>query len=292
MAGKTAAPWEIPYSEPLDEPKGWPSLQKEQSERITALMKERFLTVSEHVSSFTAASGELVKATGAITVTLPTPTANTTIGVVANGHNVEITAGSNKIKGGNLEASSVKLTGQEQAILQADGSNYYITSGLAEGIIGETALGSESVTNGKVKNATLKLTEKSVAESLETATIKNENVTGAKIAKETIAKAKLEKAVQEELWNPKGTYSARVELAAGTEYEISSTRPSFVYLEGSQKGPGGGLEVTVGGQTLGGPSTGFTGINTYGWGFIVPAGQKFKVEGSGFNQVFATHVVF
>ena len=130
MSGKTAAPWEIPYSEATDEPKVWPTLNKEQAERVAKLMKERFVTVAEHGIATSAASGELIKATASIAVTLPAAAVNATVGVLANNHEVEIKGGAGVIYGDFITGSStIKLVGYQHVILQSDGTNWFILGG-------------------------------------------------------------------------------------------------------------------------------------------------------------------
>ena len=126
----TASPWLLPWPSPVGKVKLGSVDFQELAERTTTIFKERLITIAEHGSSFTAASGELVKCTAGITVTLPSPTANATVGVLANNYSSEITAGSAKIYGDFVEgATKVKLVGYQHLLLQSDGTNWFIIAG-------------------------------------------------------------------------------------------------------------------------------------------------------------------
>jgi hypothetical protein len=132
MPGKTAAPWEVPFAQAADEAKAFPAaVSQPLAERIAAIFKERLVTVATHGVSFTAASGELVKATGAITVTLPTAAENATVAVLANNHATKLKgAGAAKIYGGHIEGvAEINLVGYQYVVLIADGTNWFILAG-------------------------------------------------------------------------------------------------------------------------------------------------------------------
>ena len=127
---QTAAPWLLPYPDPTGKAKLGATDFKELAERLTTLFKERFLTVTEHGASFAAASGELVKCTGAITVTLPAAAANAIVGVLANNHEVNIGAGASLIYGDFITGSTpITLLGYQHVVLQSDGTNWFIVAG-------------------------------------------------------------------------------------------------------------------------------------------------------------------
>lgn len=143
---ETAAPWLMPYPTSNGEVKLGATNMQEISERATKLFKERLLTLAEHGGSFTAASGELVKATGGITVTLPAAAANATVGVLANNHEVKIGAGAALIYGDFITGiTPITLVGYQHVILQSDGTNWFIIAGESkrevtyEAIVGRTA---------------------------------------------------------------------------------------------------------------------------------------------------------
>lgn len=117
----------IRYSKSTDEIKGFPAEVSEPGAKtIDKFLEERTLTVKEHGVSFTAASGELVKATANIGVTLPTPTANATVGVLANGHEVELKGGSALMFiGGPTGLTPVTISGGQYVVFEADGTNWY-----------------------------------------------------------------------------------------------------------------------------------------------------------------------
>lgn len=88
------------------------------------------LRLGEHGSSLTAAPGELAKCTGAITVTLPEPTANAMVGVLANNHEVKVAAGEALIYGDFIEgATPITLVGYQHVVLVSDGTNWFIVAG-------------------------------------------------------------------------------------------------------------------------------------------------------------------
>ena len=83
-----------------------------------------------HGSNTAALSGELVEATGAITVTSPTAEAGAIFGVLANNHAVTVKPATGKIYGDFIEAASeIKLVGYQHVILQSDGTNWFIVAG-------------------------------------------------------------------------------------------------------------------------------------------------------------------
>lgn len=126
----TISPWSIPYPSGTGKVKLGATDMQEIAERVTAIFKERLTTISSHGTSFTAASGELVKATAAITVTLPAVAANATVGVLANGNAVTVGAGSAKIYGDFVEGvTPIKLVGYQHVVLISDGTNWYIVAG-------------------------------------------------------------------------------------------------------------------------------------------------------------------
>lgn len=132
MSGKTAAPWEIPFPQAADEVKPYPSaVGQPLAERIANIFKERLLTIATHATSFTAATGELAKATGALTVTLPAVAENATVGVLANNHTVKIkTVSAAKIFGGFIEGlEEINLVGYQYVVLVSDGASWFIVAG-------------------------------------------------------------------------------------------------------------------------------------------------------------------
>jgi hypothetical protein len=126
----TASPWSMPFPSSTGEVKKGATDIQELAERITTYLKERLLLVSEHGSSFAAASGELVKCTAAITVTLPAVAANAVVGVLANGHEVKVGAGSALIYGDFITGSTpITLLGYQHVLLVSDGTNWFIVAG-------------------------------------------------------------------------------------------------------------------------------------------------------------------
>jgi hypothetical protein len=127
---ETAAPWKLPYPSSTGEVKLGAQDFAELAERATAIFKERYLTLAEHGASFTAKSGELVKATAAITATLPAAAVNAIVGVLANGHEVTVGAGAAVIYGDFVTGSTpIKLVGYQHVILVSDGTNWFIVAG-------------------------------------------------------------------------------------------------------------------------------------------------------------------
>jgi hypothetical protein len=134
MPGKTAAPWEIPFSEPNDEPKTWPTVQKEQSERVAKMLGEHVLTIKEYAGAGSPKSGELAVETkaGPETLTLPAAgTANQLIGVSCKVASCKVqTAGGAFIYGKWLtlaaKTANVTLTEDMTAFFQSDGTNWIL----------------------------------------------------------------------------------------------------------------------------------------------------------------------
>lgn len=131
MAEKiTAAPWEMPYPTSNGEVKLGATNMQEISERATAIFKERYLTLAEHGASFTAQSGELVKAIATITVTLPPPALNATVGVICASGETTIKMTGPQIFGDFITgAESIKLALYQHVILQSDGTHWFIIAG-------------------------------------------------------------------------------------------------------------------------------------------------------------------
>jgi hypothetical protein len=127
---ETAAPWKMPYPSSTGEVKKGATDIQELAERVTSVLKERLTTISEHGTSFTAASGELIKCTAAITVTLPSVAANATVGILANAHEIKVGSGSAKIYGDFVEGvTSITLVGYQHVVLVSDGTNWFILAG-------------------------------------------------------------------------------------------------------------------------------------------------------------------
>ena len=100
-----------------------------------------FLNQRAMTSSATANAGDLVLASPSVTVTLPAPVLNTTVGVIANSSvtgatqvTVAYGSGSGHIYAmGALAVSSLKLGGaQDTLILQSDGTNWQVIAGLVD----------------------------------------------------------------------------------------------------------------------------------------------------------------
>ncbi|MDE2103141.1 MAG: hypothetical protein KGL39_38200 [Patescibacteria group bacterium] len=91
----------------------------------------RPLQMTSKSTAYTAAPGDLVLATAALTVTLPAATANPLVGVLATSGEVTVTrSGTAKISGDFVsEAESIKLTTNQHVVLQADGTNWWIAAG-------------------------------------------------------------------------------------------------------------------------------------------------------------------
>jgi hypothetical protein len=127
---ETSSPWKMPFPSSTGEVRKGATDIQELAERVTAVLKERLTTCSEHGTSFTAASGELVKATASITVTLPAVATNTTVAVLANGHEVDVSAGSTLIYGDFITGTTaIALVGYQHIVLQSDGTNWFIMAG-------------------------------------------------------------------------------------------------------------------------------------------------------------------
>lgn len=101
-----------------------------QLDRRTWATYGHFLNLIAQATSCTAKSGELVKATGSITVTLPEASVNATVGVLANGHAVTVKAPAGDIYGDFVEGvTSINLIGYQHVVLQSDGTNWFIIAG-------------------------------------------------------------------------------------------------------------------------------------------------------------------
>lgn len=125
LTNQSIAPNSIATNQIINE-----AVTREKVEKPLLEFLEHPLRFASHATSFTAASGELVKATAAITVTTPVAVANATIGVIANGHEVKVKAGSGTINGSFTEgASLVNLVGFQFLVLQCDGTNWFIIAG-------------------------------------------------------------------------------------------------------------------------------------------------------------------
>lgn len=126
----TVAPFDMPVPSSTGEPKHGATNIQELAERVTAYLKERLTLVTEHGSSFTAASGELIKSTAAITVTLPAPSANAVVELLSNGHEVKLGAGSALIYGDFITGSTpLTFLGYQHIRVVSDGTNWFITAG-------------------------------------------------------------------------------------------------------------------------------------------------------------------
>ncbi len=96
----------------------------------TALDDALPLLLVAHSANVEAKAGELVKATGAITVTSPAAADNAVFGVLANGHAVTVKAAAGDIYGDFEEGvTEVKLVGYQHVILQSDGTSWFIIAG-------------------------------------------------------------------------------------------------------------------------------------------------------------------
>jgi hypothetical protein len=133
MAGKTAAPWEIPFSEANDEPKEWPAEQRQQSERIATLFGEHVVTIKTQAGAYTAASGELgIQETAGAVTTLPSATTkDRIIGVTCKASSCKITTSGGAVIYGDFVKGepSLQLAQYQHILLQADGSNWTILAG-------------------------------------------------------------------------------------------------------------------------------------------------------------------
>lgn len=112
-------------------------VDKPRTETIDKYLEERTLSLKEHTTGFTAATGELVKCTKTLTVALPAPALNATIAVfnapAVSTEVTTITAGANKIFGDFINGeSSIKLTQNQHVELRSDGSNWFINDGEAK----------------------------------------------------------------------------------------------------------------------------------------------------------------
>jgi hypothetical protein len=129
MAGSTTN-YAIKFAQGVDKVQKFPAEVSEPGAKtIDKVLYEKTLNLVEHGASFTAKAGELVKCNGAITVTLPAPALNGALGVLANNHTIEITAGAAKIFGDFFEGTACKLLGLQHIVLQSDGTNWYIVAG-------------------------------------------------------------------------------------------------------------------------------------------------------------------
>jgi hypothetical protein len=92
--------------------------------------------INEHITSFTAISGELVKCmTSGITVTSPPTVNGATFGVLASGHEVHVKPASGNILGAAaFGVAELTLSGYQQIILQSDGTNWYVISSAQLGV--------------------------------------------------------------------------------------------------------------------------------------------------------------
>ena len=106
------------------------------AEDIDKLLWERLLNLSEKGASGATTSGQLVKCTGAITVTAPAAALNAVFGVHANGHAVTVKgASAAKIYGGAAEGQTeIQLLGY-QYVVKSDGTNWFIIAGQPSGYL-------------------------------------------------------------------------------------------------------------------------------------------------------------
>jgi len=120
----------MPYPSSTGEAKKGAADIQELAERVTAYLKERLTLVSEHGSSFTAASGELIKCTAAITITLPAASVNAVVEVLSNGHEVKVGGGAGLIYGDFIEGiTPITFVGYQHARFVSDGTNWFMTAG-------------------------------------------------------------------------------------------------------------------------------------------------------------------
>ncbi len=100
------------------------------AERLAAIFKGRLLRIAEHAVSFVAVGGEMVKATATLTVTLPAPAADATVGVICAAGETTIKMTGAKIFGDFITgAEQIKLLINQHVVLQSDGTNWYIVAG-------------------------------------------------------------------------------------------------------------------------------------------------------------------
>jgi hypothetical protein len=133
MSAKTAAPWEIDYAIPTDEPKVYPEVMKAQSERIALMLKEHVLIYKTYAGAETLKSGELAEQTKAgETFTLPlAATANQIISVFCAATSCKITtSGGATINGDFVSAeATITLTKFQHIVVQSTGANWLIIAG-------------------------------------------------------------------------------------------------------------------------------------------------------------------
>lgn len=126
----TTTHYGIEYALGADDVEKFPAeVSQPGAETIDKVLFERLLTLKEHGSNFTAASGELVKCTLSIIVTLPSPAINAVIGILANGENVTVAGGLAKIYTTTTETVSISLNGYQHITLVSDGTSWFEIGG-------------------------------------------------------------------------------------------------------------------------------------------------------------------
>jgi hypothetical protein len=133
---ETAAPWLLPYPDPTGKAKLGATNFKELAERLTAIFKERFLSIATHAASYTAVSGELgVQEKAGETTTLPAATTKDRIvGVFCKAASCKITTSGGAFIQGDFitiasKTATITLLEGQHVILQSDGTNWFIIAG-------------------------------------------------------------------------------------------------------------------------------------------------------------------
>jgi hypothetical protein len=133
---ETAAPWLLPYPDPTGKAKLGALNFKELAERLTAIFKERFLSIATHAASYAAVSGELgVQEKAGETTTLPAATTKDRIvGVFCKAASCKITTSGGAFIQGDFitiasKTATITLLEGQHVILQSDGTNWLIIAG-------------------------------------------------------------------------------------------------------------------------------------------------------------------
>jgi hypothetical protein len=133
---ETAAPWKLPYPDPLGEFKLGATNFKELAERLTTILAEKLLIVKSYAAAAALKAGELAEQTKAgETFTLPAATtANQIIGVFCSATSCKITtSGGAFIIGDFITAASktatITLLEGQHVVLQSNGTNWLIIAG-------------------------------------------------------------------------------------------------------------------------------------------------------------------